>query len=61
MTPAALRACGCERCEDALRFHAMLNKLAESMSKTDAELARLSDTVGRMERSVALRWRDDDG
>lgn len=45
MTKPELRACGCDRCQDALRTHDALDALIASQDKT-------RDAIERLERSV---------
>jgi hypothetical protein len=51
MTVTELKACGCERCQDALHMHSLLDQLIESSEKTSEALLRLEATVARLRRT----------
>jgi hypothetical protein len=53
MRKPELEACGCERCQDALRIHAMLDELITSQDKTLAALDHLEQAVAKLERRFA--------
>jgi hypothetical protein len=52
MTPADLRSCYCQFCQEALRLHELLNQLIESSKETDRALTKLENTVTEMTRRI---------
>jgi hypothetical protein len=52
MPPAAMTACGCDRCKDGLRLHDTLDKLIQSQSKTAEHLDRLEASITNLETTM---------
>jgi hypothetical protein len=52
MTTPELEACGCERCQDAIRLSGMLDKMIASQNESIKALNRLDAAITNLEDTM---------